>query len=57
MSMGGEVQVKIEDQAGKFIKLLNENIYATNKDVLYNDILQRGINKRSILLRSLSKRD
>ena len=41
MGRGGNVEVG--DQSRKFVPLSKDNIYTTQKDNLYSDILQRGV--------------
>ena len=43
MSVGGEVHVEVEYQAGKFVPLSNENIYSMKKDYFCSDFFQKGI--------------
>ena len=56
MSMGGEGRVEVEYQAGKFVLILNDNTDAMKNYNVYDDHFQIGINKISLLFRSLPKR-
>ena len=56
MSMGGEGRVEVEYQSGKFVLILNDNTDAMKKYNVYDDNFQIGINKISLLFRSLPKR-
>ena len=56
VSMEGKGYNEVKDQSGKFVKISNRDIDAMKKYQLYADRLQRGGNKITLLLISLSKR-
>ena len=45
--MGGEGHFEAEYKDGRLVLLSSYNIDATNKDILYADILHRGIKEKN----------
>ena len=52
MSMVGEGHSEVEDQAGKFVIIYNDKIYAMNQDQLYTNIFQIGIKENKYTVKN-----